>query len=142
MKFGMFALGEYTHMLAASFLTVILFLGGWHFWGLAPYTPGNEVTLLGGLLRMLIFGLKVFGMIFVFMWIRWSWPRFRFDQLMALAWRSLVPLALANLVLTAFVTHYALPGWLLTVGSIAILVATMFVAARSKEGSGVGRPGP
>jgi NADH-quinone oxidoreductase subunit H len=137
MKFGMFALGEYTHMISASFLTVILFLGGWHLWGVTPYTPGSEVTLLGALLRIAVFGLKVFVMIFVFMWIRWSWPRFRFDQLMSIAWCSLVPLALANLVLTAFVTHYALPAWRLTAGSIAVLVGTMLIVARGGRKSEV-----
>lgn len=133
MKFGMFALGEYTHMIAASCITVTLFLGGWHLWGIAPYTPGNEVTLLGALLRILVFGLKVFLMIFVFMWIRWSWPRFRFDQLMHIAWRSLVPLALANLVVTAFIVHYGLPGWVLAAGSIAILAVMGFVVARGEQ---------
>lgn len=137
MKFGMFALAEYTHVVAASFLTVILFFGGWHVWGIAPYTEANQVSLLGGLWRVIVFGGKVFLMIFVFMWIRWSWPRFRFDQLMGIAWRSLVPLALANLVLTAVVVHFALPMWVMAPASAAVLLAATLLAALPKKPAGV-----
>jgi len=106
MKFGMFAFAEYLHMITIAFLAVILFFGGWHFWGLAPYTEANEVGLFGALIRVIVLNVKVLLMIFFFMWIRWSWPRFRYDQLMDLAWKAMMPLGLANLVTVATVEEF------------------------------------
>ena len=97
MKFGMFFLGEYMHVITVSYLTVILFLGGWDFPGLSVEQTG----LLSAILKVLVTAGKVSFMIFFIMWIRWTLPRFRYDQLMDLAWKSLVPLALVNLVATA-----------------------------------------
>ncbi len=97
MKFGMFFLGEYMHVITVSYLTVILFLGGWDFPGLSVEQTG----LLSAILKVLVTAGKVSFMIFLIMWIRWTLPRFRYDQLMDLAWKSLVPLALVNLVATA-----------------------------------------
>src|SRR5258708_3193192 len=71
MKFGMVAMAEYQHMVTVAFLAVLLFFGGWHLWGLAPYTPGNEVTWLGALLRVAVLSGEVLLMGFFFMWIRW-----------------------------------------------------------------------
>ncbi len=98
-KFAMFFLGEYANMVAASALMVTLFLGGWTlpFWGL----DRPAATLAGGLAHLGIFLLKVVALIVVFIWVRWMWPRFRYDQLMDLGWKRLVPLALANIVVTA-----------------------------------------
>jgi len=98
-KFAMFFLGEYANMVAASAMLVTLFLGGWTlpWWGLdQPAT-----TLVGGLAHLGIFLAKVLGMLVVFIWVRWMWPRFRFDQLMDLGWKRFLPLALANVVVTA-----------------------------------------
>jgi NADH-quinone oxidoreductase subunit H len=78
---------------------VTLFLGGWTlpFWGLdQPAT-----TLLGGVAHVGIFLAKVLALLVLFIWVRWMWPRFRYDQLMALGWKRFVPLALANIVVTA-----------------------------------------
>lgn len=100
MKFGMFALSEYQHMILAAFLAVILYFGGWHFWGLAPWTEGSEVGLIGALVRIAVLSVKVLLMVFFFMWTRWSWPRFRYDQLMDLAWKAMIPLGLLNLVVS------------------------------------------
>jgi NADH-quinone oxidoreductase subunit H len=102
MKFGMFFLGEYLHVITVSFLVVILFLGGWDL----PLILGQEQTgLFFALLKTLVILIKVAVVILFMMWVRWTLPRFRYDQLMDLAWKSLIPLALVNLVATAAVVQ-------------------------------------
>jgi NADH-quinone oxidoreductase subunit H len=102
MKFGMFFLGEYLHVITVSYLTVILFLGGWSI----PFlvTTGQD-GFLWSVVKVLVIAGKVALMIFFIMWVRWTLPRFRYDQLMDLAWKSLIPLALVNLVVTAGVVQ-------------------------------------
>lgn len=106
MKFGMFALSEYLHMVTIAYLSVIMFFGGWHLWGLAPMTDQNQVTLVGGIVRFLVLHTKVLLMIFFFMWTRWSWPRFKYDQLMSIGWKVMIPLGLVNLVASAFAQEF------------------------------------
>ena len=78
-------------MVTSAFLIVILFFGGWHFWGLTG--SGDEaVTWVTAILRIVVLVAKVMAVILFFMMVRWSWPRFRFDQLMALAWKVMLPL--------------------------------------------------
>lgn len=86
MKFAMFFLAEYANMIAASALVTTLFLGGWQ----GPFFP-----------PVVWFLLKVFAFIFLFIWLRATLPRFRYDQLMGFGWKVLLPLALANVMLTA-----------------------------------------
>jgi NADH-quinone oxidoreductase subunit H len=93
LKFGMFFLGEYAHMITGSAFIAILFLGGWHL----PYVPGlqpDDVSIVAMLLKMFVLGLKIVGFLFLFMWVRWTLPRFRFDQLMRLSWKGLLPISL------------------------------------------------
>jgi NADH-quinone oxidoreductase subunit H len=97
MKFGMFFLGEYVHVINVSFMTVILFWGGWDF----PFVNQEQTGLFIALMKCAVIVFKVSVMILVIMWVRWTLPRFRYDQLMDLAWKSLIPLALINLVATA-----------------------------------------
>lgn len=104
MKFALFFLGEYAAMIIGSGLAVTLFLGGWSI-PFAPYLgldyqPGNTPWWLG-LLHIGTFFAKVFCFIVFFIVIRWTLPRFRFDQLMALGWKVFFELALANVFLTA-----------------------------------------
>lgn len=100
MKFALFFLGEYAAMIAASALMVTLFFGGWTFPLFGLNQPALESVWIG-ILQILVFLVKV-GLIMVFfIWIRWTLPRFRYDQLMNLGWRSMLPLALANIILTA-----------------------------------------
>jgi NADH-quinone oxidoreductase subunit H len=99
MKFGMFFLGEYVHVITVSFLTVILFFGGWHF----PFLTQEQTGLLSAVAKMAVISIKVAMVIIFMMWVRWTLPRFRYDQLMDLAWKSMIPLALANLVATAVI---------------------------------------
>jgi NADH-quinone oxidoreductase subunit H len=98
MKFGMFFLGEYVHVITVSFLTVILFLGGWDFFFFLNQEQTGIISVLAKVFVLLV---KVTVMILIIMWVRWTLPRFRYDQLMDLAWKSLIPLALVNLVATA-----------------------------------------
>jgi NADH-quinone oxidoreductase subunit H len=104
MKLLLYLIAEFLHMITASFLIVILFLGGWHFWGLTG--AGNEVTWPIAILRIVVLAAKILAVILIFMIVRWSWPRFRFDQLMSLAWKVMVPLGLVNLILTAVLVEY------------------------------------
>lgn len=104
MKLLLYLIAEFMHMVTAAFLLVILFLGGWHLWGV---TGSDEVVTWGvGLARMAVLLGKVLLVILFMMLVRWSWPRFRFDQLMALAWKAMLPLGLVNLLLMAVVGEY------------------------------------
>jgi NADH-quinone oxidoreductase subunit H len=92
MRFALFFLAEYANVFAVSAIGAVLFLGGWH--GPLPFLPSfgpGIVWFLG----------KVFFMVFVFMWIRSTLPRLRYDQLMNFAWKRMLPLGLLNIGLTA-----------------------------------------
>ncbi len=98
-KMMMFMVAEFLHMILASFLIVILFLGGWHFWGLTG--AGEAIGWIEVLLRVIVLLAKVMAVILFFMFARWSWPRFRFDQLMEIGWKVMIPLGLVNFVVVA-----------------------------------------
>ena len=107
MKFGMFFLGEYLHVITVSYLTVILFFGGWDI----PFVLDRYQTgWLFGILKALVLLGKVTMMIVFMMWVRWTLPRFRYDTLMDLAWKSLIPLAIINFLATAGIVQL-FPGW-------------------------------
>ncbi|MHC5540782.1 NADH-quinone oxidoreductase subunit NuoH [Singulisphaera rosea] len=107
MKFGMFFLGEYLNIITTSYLIVILFLGGWD----VPFlTDQHQTGLLWAFVKMGAMMAKVGFLIFFIMWIRWTIPRFRYDQLMDLAWKSMIPLSIVNLVATAGIVQL-LWGW-------------------------------
>jgi NADH-quinone oxidoreductase subunit H len=99
MKFALFFMGEYAAMIAASAMMVTLFFGGWTLPGISE--PASSVA--GGLLHIGIFLAKLLFFMVVFIWVRWMLPRFRYDQLMDLGWRRFIPLALANILVTAVV---------------------------------------
>ncbi len=96
MKFGMFFLGEYIAMITMSSFLVSLFLGGWDP-GFFPLPDGWSGTALS----VLCFAAKVLLVLFLYIWVRWTLPRFRYDQLMSLGWKALIPISLANIVVTA-----------------------------------------
>jgi NADH-quinone oxidoreductase subunit H len=134
MKFGMFALSEYQHLITIAFLSVILYFGGWHCWWIAPATEANQVTLVGGLIRVGVLAMKVLLMVFFFMWVRWSWPRFRYDQLMDIAWKVMIPLGVLNLVFTAVAQEFLHPDDYLTrmlLGWMAVGACVAWVALRA-----------
>jgi NADH-quinone oxidoreductase subunit H len=101
MKLILYLIAEFLHMITAAFLIVILFLGGWHFPLLTGDPNAESITWLTAILRILVLQAKIIGVIVFFMWVRWSWPRFRFDQLMGLAWKIMLPLGLVNVVAIA-----------------------------------------
>ncbi len=107
MKLLLFLVAEFLHMIVAAFLIVILFFGGWHlpFGWTGSIGEGEAIGWGHALLRLVSLTGKIFLMILFFMLVRWSWPRFRFDQLMGLAWKVMLPLGLVNLVGVACVTE-------------------------------------
>jgi NADH-quinone oxidoreductase subunit H len=99
MKFAMFFMGEYANMITSSAMMVTLFFGGWTLPWFGLDQPAESLMI--GVLHIGIFLAKVVAVMFLIIWVRWMWPRFRYDQLMDLGWRRFIPLALANIVLTA-----------------------------------------
>jgi NADH-quinone oxidoreductase subunit H len=97
MKLGFYLFSEYINMFVSSAVMATLYFGGYnmpfiHHFGLSE----NWVTILG----VIFLFAKIFAFIFFFMWVRWTIPRFRYDQLMDLGWKTLIPLAIANIILT------------------------------------------
>ncbi len=102
MKLGLFMFGEYVNMFISNALIAVLFFGGYNFPGIDWVTETWGVNA-AGILSIVAFLTKTFFGIFVFMWIRWTLPRFRYDQLMHLGWKKLLPIALLNLLATGAV---------------------------------------
>ena len=101
MKFALFFLGEYAAMIAGSSLIVVLFLGGWSL----PFIPDGSAGWVWGLVNIAVFFGKVSVLLFVFIWVRWTLPRFRYDQLMHLGWIFFFIIALANTFITGSVLY-------------------------------------
>ena len=99
MKFALFFMAEYTNMIAASAMMVTLSLGGWTLPFAGLDQPAHSIGM--GIAHIGIFLAKLIFLMGVFIWIRWMWPRFRYDQLMDLGWRQFVPLSLVNLLAEA-----------------------------------------
>lgn len=103
MKFALFFLAEYANVIVSCTVITTLFLGGWQF----PYLQNFGLSpFLTSIIQMLTFILKVCFMIFIFIWVRWSLPRFRYDQLMNLGWKIMLPLSLLNIIVTAIVVSF------------------------------------
>ena len=147
MRFALFFLSEYAGMITTSAVCVALFFGGWSLpwvdkWltslggNVDPAQPAVTTYWLANMVRFGVFFGKTVGIIFVFMWVRWSLPRFRFDQLMMIAWRALIPMSLALLVATAVVQYLVptgvfLSGWaalLLLGANVAVVVGSLVLA--------------
>jgi len=140
-KLLLFLVAEFLHMITAAFLIVIMFFGGWHLWGVTG--SGQEVTWLGALVRFAVLSGKILAVIVFFMLVRWSWPRFRFDQLMNLAWKVMLPMGIANLVVVAAVEEFRPqlaaafgPGW----GQVAAVAAPWVVFLTGWIGAGLLTP--
>jgi NADH-quinone oxidoreductase subunit H len=102
-KWGLFFVAEYAHMVIGSGVFTLMFLGGWNplpWISLAQFCEwiGATNPILIGILSIVIFLTKVLALIFFFMWVRWTVPRFRYDQVMELGWKKLLPLSIANLI--------------------------------------------
>lgn len=138
MKFALFFMAEYVKLIAMNSIAVTLYLGGWNFPGLEP--NGNLATFLngalGGVLGPALFGLltlgafllKVTALSFLSVWIRATLPRTRYDQLMNLGWKILLPLALFNIAVTA-VANVAFPDNRWIVAGIGVIVAVVTIIA-------------
>jgi NADH-quinone oxidoreductase subunit H len=130
MKFALFFLGEYTHVITSSFLTVILFFGGWHF----PWIATPESAYAGAwAVKLLVLLAKVFSVIVLIMLIRWTIPRFRFDQLMNLAWKALIPLSLANMLAVMMVRQFDWDRWTLLPVSLGLFCVAGVVGVNMKR---------
>ena len=96
-KFSMFFMAEYANMITAAALTVTLFFGGWD----VPLINETSLGIWGTVLSVLSFILKMGFFLFLFIWVRWTFPRFRYDQLMKIGWKVMLPIALLNIFVTA-----------------------------------------
>jgi NADH-quinone oxidoreductase subunit H len=142
MRFALFFLGEYAGMITTSAVCVAFFFGGWHLpwiewvWpalkgNVDPTHPAITTSIIACVVRSAVFFGKTLFLIFVFMWVRWTLPRLRFDQLMMLAWRALIPISLAIVMMTAIVIFaYNGRSYLKVDGSMALtfLVANIALA--------------
>lgn len=133
MKFALFFMAEYIKLIAISAIAVMLYFGGWNFPGLQTLGAGLE-PLIGqagaaaavGIVSLLSFMGKVLILLFISVWIRASWPRMRYDQLMNLGWKWLLPLALINVAMTAvvivLVPNQVVQGIILFVLGVVVIV--------------------
>jgi NADH-quinone oxidoreductase subunit H len=99
MKFAMFFMAEYANMVTVACLATLMFFGGW-------LGPVFGPPILQMILPVIWFCLKVFFFMFLYVWVRWTLPRFRYDQLMAFGWKVLLPLAVANIMVTALIVAW------------------------------------
>jgi NADH-quinone oxidoreductase subunit H len=106
MKLGLYLFSEYTSMFVSAAIMSVLFFGGYNFPGMDAFS-GNLLAVM----CIAAFALKIFLFIFVIMWIRWTIPRFRFDQLMHLGWKVLIPVAIVNMLITGLVVAWN-QGWM------------------------------
>ena len=112
-RWALFFMAEYSAMIVTSAVAVTVFLGGWmlpgvtgtSFFGVGPISNPTLHTFAS----IIVFGAKIMALIYAYMWFRWTWPRYRYDQLMELGWKWMIPAALANIVLTGVWYVLALP---------------------------------
>ena len=123
MKWGLFFLAEYMHMIIGSAFLTILFLGGWDLPMHQPLVGGISLVLL----KAAVFAAKIILLLSLMMVIRWTLPRFRFDQLMQLAWRGLIPMAVGVLLVAAVVRFYDLRPWWHLAGNVGLVLIVLAV---------------
>jgi NADH-quinone oxidoreductase subunit H len=143
MKFALFFLGEYAHIITVCGLMAVLFFGGWE---LVPFSRGlrdvpglswvwwitSSTSPWAALLRVGVTCVKIAGFVFLFMWIRWTLPRFRFDQLMRLAWKGLVPLGMVLVAVQGGLVYIGRPvHWSAPLCEIAALLSAGLIGAWS-----------
>ena len=140
MKWALFFMGEYMHMITGSAFFVLLFLGGWDL-------PVVHEPAVGGLalvlLKSFVFALKTFIMIFLMIWIRWTLPRLRFDQLMRLAWRGLIPMTMVVLLATSILVFIGVNAWYYHLAvDIVVMVSASIIAPLMPAGAPINRRVP
>src|SRR6478672_5946671 len=130
LRMVMFFVGEYTHLVTISFLTSILCFGGWYF----PWIATPQSAYTGAwLVKLMVLLIKVMLSIFLIMLIRWTIPRFRFDQLMELTWKVFIPLSLANVVAVMFVKQFEWDAWTLFPISIGLFIVAGLISTSLKR---------
>ena len=102
MKLGFYLFAEYINMFVSSAVIATLYFGGYNYPGM-DWVLLNVGPVIGPIIGTLVLFIKIFAFIFFFMWVRWTIPRFRYDQLMHLGWKVLIPLAIANIIVTGVV---------------------------------------
>ncbi len=114
MRFALFFLAEYAGMITTALVLAALFWGGWHLpyvdWFISFRPEGAPASVTTSLIECIVRSGVIFGkavlVLFIFMWVRWSLPRFRFDQLMQIAWKGLIPIMLVLIIATTLLTYY------------------------------------
>jgi NADH-quinone oxidoreductase subunit H len=134
MKFALFFLGEYFHIITGSAFFVVLFLGGWSLNPFTGFDLPSDATPLIALLQISVVMFKVFLMVSLTMAIRWTLPRFRFDQLMRLSWEGMIPVSLVLLLMVSFLVYFGKTDYIWA-GSLA--VATLVYLIKPIMGSHV-----
>ncbi|HEY0754675.1 MAG TPA: NADH-quinone oxidoreductase subunit NuoH [Ktedonobacteraceae bacterium] len=119
LRWGLYQMAEYINMITVSAVASTLFLGGWSFFGLERYP----------LLSIVFFLIKVALFLFLFIWLRATLPRIRYDRLMRLGWQTLLPLAVLNVVITAVCVAFALPWWINLSADIVVIAAVLIYEA-------------
>ena len=143
MKLGFYLFAEYINMFISSAVISSLYFGGYNYPGMdwvremLTGSLGNTGHNLATALGSLVFFGKIFFFIFFFMWVRWTIPRFRYDQLMNLGWKSLIPLAILNIVVTGFGLLYDVKyaSWL-----IVVVMAVLAIASQARATKGAVSP--
>ncbi|MDY3554134.1 complex I subunit 1 family protein [Gemmata sp. JC717] len=128
LKLGLMLLTEYVHLVTGSFMVAVLFLGGWSFFGLEAVSSNVIVTAV---LKLLILVSKMVALCVFAQFVRWTIPRFRFDQLMNLAWKVMIPLALLNLLAVIFVKQFGWPLLVLTGVNVVLFFGAGVLGART-----------
>jgi len=123
LRWSIYQMAEYINMITVSSIASTLFLGGWSFFGLTDHIP---------LLSIVIFLLKISLFLFLFIWLRATLPRIRYDRLMRMGWQLLLPLAVLNIVITATCVALDLPWWVNGIAGLAVVVI-MLVAVRQRS---------
>jgi NADH-quinone oxidoreductase subunit H len=121
LRWSLYQMAEYINMITVSAIASTLFLGGWSFFGLTDSIP---------LLSIVIFAIKVAFFLFLFIWLRATLPRIRYDRLMRFGWQVLLPLAVLNIVITACAVALNLGWWVSGLAGLIVIVAMLFIIRR------------
>ena len=128
MKLGLMLLAEYAHMITTSFLMSIVFLGGWGLFGLESLAENPYAAFA---VKLLILTGKMSAFVVLFLLVRWTIPRFRFDQLMTLAWKVMIPLSILNVLAATLVRQFDVTPWAMTGVSLVLFVSAGLVTVRN-----------
>lgn len=128
MKLGLMLMVDYIHMITTSFFMAILFFGGTHCPGLS-----NIDGTAGIVVGFVVLGVKVLFFLLLYMIVRWTIPRFKFDQLMGLAWQVMIPLSIIILFAAMVVREFGLSPWLLTVVSVVTFIGAALISTRDAK---------